>query len=268
MQLTKTLLREELTIFNEKLKLTKETLILIESPDYVRYVLGITTPLNENQSFETKQLIIQEALNLQTLSQSIQKYVGDKVNTVVTGVKDIKDVLTIIYKIATDATGELAKKGEFVLKQTIEKILITFKQNIQKIETELGSKIQNFKQALDDITNKVISLIKKLENYAGLVGILGMLAFATLLEWINQKILDVAVNFVKNKGLDLLQKAFNSFGTFFKEIFGQLTIDNIIGYFKNFDGVLGPIVNTAEIITIMAVILRPIVERFNLKKNP
>lgn len=268
MNLIKTLVREELTIFNEKVKLTNETLSLIENQDYVKYVLGINAPLNESQSFETRQLIIQEALNLQTLSQSIQKYVGDKVNTVVTGVKDIKDVLTIIYKIATDATGELAKKGELILKQTIEEILTTYKQNIKKIETGLGTQIQNFKQGLDDITNKVITLIKKLENYAGLVGILGMLAFATLLQWANQKILNVAADFVKNKGLDLLQKAFNSFGTFFKEIFGQLTIDNIIGYFKNFDGVLGPIVNTAEIITIMAIILRPIVQRFNLKKKP
>ena len=51
MTLTKTLLREELTIFNEKLKLTKETLILIENPDYVKYVLGINVSLNESQSF-------------------------------------------------------------------------------------------------------------------------------------------------------------------------------------------------------------------------
>ena len=62
MTLTKTLLREELTIFNEKLKLTKETLILIENPDYVKYVLGINVSLNESQSFETKRLILQEAL--------------------------------------------------------------------------------------------------------------------------------------------------------------------------------------------------------------
>jgi hypothetical protein len=268
MPLTKTLLREELTIFNEKLKLTKETLILIENQDYVKYVLGISVPLNESQSFETKKLILQEALNIQDLAKSIVQKVGDKVNIVVTGVKDINDVLTIIYKIATDSTGELAKKGELILKQTIEDTLTIFKQNIQKIENFLGIQIQKFKQGLDDITNKVITLVKKLENYAGLVGILGLLGFATLLEWVNKKILNVAANFVKNNGLDILKKAFDSFGTFFKEIFGQLTIDNIISYFKNFDGVLGPIVNTAEIITIMAEILRPILQRFNLRKRP
>jgi hypothetical protein len=267
MNLIKTLVREELTIFNEKVKLTKETLSLIENQDYVKYVLGINVPLNESQSFETKQLILQEALNLQSLSQSIQKYVGDKVNTVVTGVKDVKDVLKIIYQIATDATGELAKKGELILKQTIEETLNTYKQKILEIESKLGTQIQNFKEGLDNLTNKVINLVKKLESYTGLVGILGLLAFATLLQWVNQKILGVAVDFIKKNGLETLKKAFDSFGTFFKEIFGQLSIDNIIGYFKNFDGVLGPIVNTAEIITIMAVILRPIVQKFNLKKK-
>ena len=70
MNLIKTLVKEELTIFNERVKLTKETLSLIENQDYVKYVLGINVPLNESHSFETKQLILKEALNLQTLSQS------------------------------------------------------------------------------------------------------------------------------------------------------------------------------------------------------
>jgi hypothetical protein len=267
MNLIKTLVKEELTIFNESVKLTKETLSLIENQDYVKYVLGINVSLNESQSFETKQLILQEALNLQSLSQSIQKYVGDKVNTVITGVKDVKDVLKIIYQIATDATGELAKKGELILKKTIEETLNTYKQKIQGIESKLGTQIQNFKEVLDNLTNKVVNLVKKLESYTGLAGILGLLAFATLLQWVNQKILGVAADFIKNNGIETLKKAFDSFGAFFKEIFGQLSIDNIIGYFKNFDGVLGPIVNTAEIITIMAVILRPIVQKFNLNKK-
>ena len=119
---------------------------------------------------------------------------------------------------------------------------------------------------LSHITNHVITLIKKLEGYQGLVGILALLAFATLLQWVNKKVLGVSVDFVKNNGLDLLKKAFNSFGQFFKEIFAQLDIEAIIGYFTSFDNILGPIANAAEIMGIMAVILRPVIQRFNLAK--
>ena len=187
-------------------------------------------------------------------------------NSVVTGVKDIKDVLTIIYKIATDKTGSLAKKGETILKQSIQSTLTAFNQKIQVILTQFGEKINGLKENVTNISNHVISLIKKLEGYEGLAGILALLAFSTLLQWVNQKVLGVAVDFVKNKGLELLKKAFNSFGEFFKQIFAQLDINEIIGYFTSFDKYLGPIANGAEIIGIMAVILRPVIQRFNLAK--
>lgn len=271
MNLIKTLVREELTIFNEKVKLTNETLSLIENQDYVKYVLGINVPLNESQSFETKQIILQEALNIQTLATSIKNYVGDAVNTVVDGVKDMKDILTIIYQIATDKTGELAKQTAESLKNYLTKSFDDFKAEIIKIKEKIKLTGENIEATIENILNKVLELTKKLANYEGLTGILAILGLVTLLTWLGQKYLSKITKFIGGEIITTIKKALTSYSNFFKEIFSTIGINDIIKFFKNFDAVLGSIVTSAEIITIMANILRqPLIiikNEFNLEKK-
>jgi hypothetical protein len=271
MQLTKTLLREELTIFNEKLKLTKETLILIENQDYVKYVLGISVPLNESQSFETKKLILQEALNIQDLAKSIAQKVGDKVNTVVTGINDLNDLSRIIYAIITDKSGALADKALTILKSELNDALNRFKTKMDGIISQTSKAINNVKNLLEPITTHLMQLGKKiLGNYSGITGILAMLGLTTAIIWAEDEFLSLAIDkimvWIKNDSGKNLSKLFSAFGNFFKEIFTRIGLNDIISFFTNFDNVLGPVVQSAKIISIMAMLLKPVVQRFNLKK--
>ena len=271
MELTKTLLREELTIFNEKLKITKETLILIENPDYVKYVLGINVSLNENQSFETKQLILKEALNIQDLAKSIVQKVGNTINTVVTGVNDLNDLSRIIYAIITDKSGVLADKALGILKAELNDALNRFKTKIDSIINQTIKVVNNVKSLLEPITTQLMSLGKKiLGNYTGITGILAMLGLTTAIIWAEDEFLSFAIDkiivWLKNGSSKNLLKLFDAFGNFFKEIFTRIGLDDIISFFTNFDNALGPIVQTAKIVSIMAMLLKPVVQRFNLKK--
>ena len=271
MTLTKTLLREELTIFNEKLKLTKETLILIENPDYLKYVLGINVSLNESQSFETKQLILKEALNVQDLAKSIVQKVGNKINTVVTGVNDLNDLSRIIYAIITDKSGALADKALGILKAELNDALNRFKTKIDGIISKTIKVVNNVKSLLEPITTQLMSLGKKiLGNYAGITGILAMLGLTTAIIWAEDEFLSFATDkiivWLKNGSSKNLLKLFDAFGNFFKEIFTRIGLDDIISFFTSFDNALGPIVQTAKIVSIMAMLLKPVVQRFNLKK--
>ena len=162
----------------------------------------------------------------------------------------------------------MVKKAEKILKESIEDSLIRFKQAVVTFENKLGTNIKNFKPTLDGIITHVTTLVKKLENYIGLTGILAMLGFATLMEWVNQKVFSLTTKF--ETVIKIIKEAYNSFGDYFKQLFGNLTIDVIINYFKDFNNKLhlGVIAKTAEIIGIMARILRPILQRFNLIKRP
>ena len=270
MEITKRILKEELTIFNERLKLTKETLILIENQDYVKYVLGITIPLNESQSYETQKLILKEALNVQDLAKAIVQKVGEKVNTVVTGVKDLNDLSRIIYSIITDKSGTLAEKALGILKGELTNAVNRITYMINNIITKAGSIVTNIKNLLDPITTHLKTLSQKiLSGYNGIAGILIMLGLATAIIWAEQELLnfqiDKIADWIKKGTTNLLTKLFNSYGNFFKDVFGNLALNDILSFFSDFD--LGPIVQSAKIISIMAMLLQPVVQRFNLRKD-
>ena len=273
MELIKNLLREELTIFNERLKLTKETHILIENLDYVKYVLGITIPLNESQSFQTKQLILQEALNIQDLAKSIIQKVGNKVNTVVSGINDLNDLSRIIYLIITDKTGELANKTNLTLKSELKDALNRFSDKMNTIIINTNKVFNNIKELLDPIIKKILDLGNKLiQNYDGIKGILATLGLTTAIIWCENEFLNFAINNIvekiRNGFINNISKVFSTFGDFFQEIFSNIQLNDIIGFFTNFNNVLGPVIQSSKIITIMANLLKPVVQKFKINKSP
>ena len=271
MTLTKTLLREELTIFNEKLKLTKETLILIENPDYVKYVLGINVSLNENQSFETKRLILQEAFNIQGLAKSIVQKYGDKINTIVNGVKDLDDVGRIIYLIIQDKTGTFAKKALDSLTKSVNAALKRFQQQVLGIEKAATNTIGDLTAQLGPIVTQLTTLTNKiLGNYTGITGVLALLGLATVLLWLEEKVLSTIQgkikDFFKDSIINKIKKVLDSFGEYFKKIFTNLTINTITGFFSTFNSILGGLVIASDIMGILSFLLEPVIERFDFRK--
>ena len=273
----KNLLREELLLNDSIKSLNSESMIMINNVDYLKYVLGIEIPINENYSLGLRKQIIEEQLLLQTMLNSINKFIGsslekgkEKTIEVVNSISNVKDIailmkdLILVPELMNSAVKSISRVANN-LKQELEDIVAKINKNV---------KLGNISEKFNNLINKVISTLTNLTNGNGWKGFLSMVGFCGLIKFLLKgilyKIIKGVVEFVNSNTniMEGLVSMFNSFGDFVADINGT-SIQPILSWL----GEIGSNVSISgllvgiNILAVLAEILAPVIKEIHWAKK-
>jgi hypothetical protein len=183
-----------------------ESLIKIKDPIYVKSVLGISVPLNESfggYNPELRNLIIQEQLILEGFMDSLNKWVKDTKETVVSVIKSPADIALLLKnlienpKVLDSLNSAYRKKIESFsdkfeeklngIANSLDKVGIIVKskapetfETIKKVYLSFSESLKNYVKKFNDFLNKNIT--------EGWLGFLKSLVLSATLSYVNGKI--------------------------------------------------------------------------------
>lgn len=267
---TRTLLREEIVLNDRKMLLSEHSISLIEDSQYVKYVLGIETPLVEYYSFETRKKIIEEQIKMQDVLINATKLSGIATFTinVVQSIKNLKDI-AILFKdliLSPDLMAQATQAMAGVCSDLSKKVLGV----VSWIKANVKVKIEGFTGLMEPMLEHVSQTLLSLANKTGWLGFLSMLGFCVYVEYLYQavfvKILQQGVNFITSSvkflfsGVKEVLDMFKDFSSF---IVNSIDISQIINF-------LGGILHSAifkqmkfafSVIATVATILAPVIKK-------
>lgn len=268
----KALLKEELALNDRKKLLSEESIILINNPKYVKYTLGIDLPINENYSLSIRKQIIEEQIIIESILGSINNYIGvaydktkEKTLEVINSIKSLKDIAKFFKDILVDS--ELMKVAIDSIKKSLSKIMATIKDTTNKILDKLKVSSDGFNDKFSKLIEHVENVTKNLSSNTGWAGFLMLLAFTTLLVYLEK-------TFIRNmleKGVEFISKNVNIIGGIsdvlnsFKELknlVSSLDIKPILTWFTDIgaDIAIGGVFTAIDIINLISQILAPIIK--------
>lgn len=224
----KQLLKEELELLNKKSLLSEQSILLIENRDYVEHILGIKPPINEIYSLSIRKQIIEEQLLVETLLDSINKYIGmaydkgkAKAIEVIDSIKSLKDIAKFFKDILLDPL--LMKAAIDSLKRSLDKIIITVKNVVGKIISTLKVNSETFNEKFNALVKHIENVGKTLMNGSGWKDLIMMLGFTILLTYVEKTFLTS----ILTKGSEFIAKNYIS-----KDDNIIMSIANILNNFK------------------------------------
>ncbi len=237
---TKLLLREEINLNNKKMLLSKQSIALIENSEYVKNVLGIQTPLNENYSFELRKQIITEATIMQDILQSANNYLGPAVEKgkkyaiqAISTVKSAKDVVLLFKSLI------LSPQNMIKANRALDKICNNLIGVVENFVTYITTKISN----IAGFTDKLVAMLQHLKetitdeiNGEGWRGFLVKFSLSVLLTYIKINFFDLIIKLgvgIANMANNLfsgIKGLLNMFGDFKETILQTLDIKNIVDW--------------------------------------
>jgi hypothetical protein len=268
----KTLLKEELALNDRRKLLSEESIISINNPQYIKYTLGIDLPINENYSLSIRKQIIEEQIIIESILGSINNYIGvaydktkEKTLEVVNSIKSLKDIAKFFKDILVDS--ELMKVAIDSIKKSLSKTMATIKDATNKILDKLKVSSDGFNDKFAKLIEHVENVAKNLSSNTGWAGFLMLLAFTTLLVYLEK-------TFIRNmmeKGVDFISKNTNIIGSVsdvlnsFKELknlVSSLDIKPILSWFTDIgvDIAIGGVFTAIDIINLISQILAPIIK--------
>lgn len=275
----KTLLIEELNLNTRKNLLSEESIVLINNPQYVKHILGIDVPLNEHYSLNLRKQIIEEQLILEDLISSINKYIGkayekgkEKTMEVVDSIKSLKDIAKLFKDIYLDPHFMEVAIGK--LKQTLSELMDKVKNSVNKILQTLKVGTEGFNEQFTSLIQHIENVAKNVSNEVGWKGFLMILAFTSLVfylqNYIIEKILSGAVNLIKNLDvIDGIANVFNSFKEFKNIAISTLDIQPILSWFASIGGniAIGGVAFSVDIIIVLSQVLTPVIRSVKFSKS-
>jgi hypothetical protein len=272
MNTIKALLKEELALNDRRKLLSEESIILINNPHYIKYTLGVDLPINENYSLSIRKQIIEEQIIIESILGSINNYIGvaydktkEKAIEVVNSIKSLKDIAKFFKDILVDS--ELMKVAIESIKKSLSKTMATIKDATNKILDKLKVSSDGFNDKFSKLIEHVENVSKNLSSNTGWAGFLMLLAFTTLLVYLEK-------TFIRNmmeKGVDFISKNTNIIGSVsdvlnsFKELknlVSSLDIKPILSWFTDIgvDIAIGGVFTAIDIINLISQILAPIIK--------
>jgi hypothetical protein len=240
---TRTLLREEIALNDRKLLLNEQTTLLIENSEYVKYILGIQTPLVEYYSFELRKQIIEEALSMQAVLQSANQYLVGQVEKgkeyvikAIDTVKSSKDIV-ILFKDLILSPENMAKAN-----RGLNKICTDLTNDAQTVITYITEKlpnITNFTDRMVNILNELKRVVTDEINGNGWTGFLAKFGLACLMTYIKinifDKIIKLGIKFIQNgaKLFTGIQGLLQLFKNFKQSIIQSFDISQIVNWITN-----------------------------------
>lgn len=239
----KSLLTEELILNDKKNQLSEHTLMMISDPMYVKYILGIDVPLNEYYSLALRKKIIEEALTMQGVLTSANKFLGSAIEkgkeytvNVINTVKSTKDIVMLFRDLIL--SPENMVKANKALNNICHKLV----SDAENVITFLTSKLPN----IANFTDKMVEMLKHVKqtvtneiNGEGWLGFLSKLGICILLTYIKMnffdKIIQAGIQFIGD-GLALfngISSILNMFSNFKGTIIKSLDIQDIVSWIVN-----------------------------------
>jgi hypothetical protein len=236
----KSLLTEELILNDKKNQLSEHTLMMISDPMYVKHVLGIDVPLNENYSLALRKKIIEEALSMQNILASANKFIGsavekgkEKVEQAIDAVKSTKD-LAILFKDVI-LSPENMSRANIALNQVCNKLKLEIDKVIMFLEEKLGVSIKGLTDKIANMLTHLKNVFNNIISTDGWLGFLTKLGLCILVTYIQKNIFDK----IMSMGLEFLK-------------FGQGLfegISNLLNMFKNFKETIVKSIDVSGIIS-------------------
>ena len=239
---TKQLLREELNLTNKKMLLSEESLSLINSSEYVKYVLGIDLTLNEHYSLSVRKQIIEEQLIFENFVDSIKTFLKDKYNKTVETVKNIYDVMILIKDIIINP--KKLQTAIFLAKKNLNNSLKSLTTKITNFLNTIN--ITNITTYLKNFLNKVTNIVNKLVGYDGWKGFILVSGISLLLSYAVKNYIDPILTntskFFNKQFIEMFESKMN----LFKELFSLIPNANDIKQIFDWFNTIGA---TTELIT-------------------
>jgi hypothetical protein len=237
----KSLLTEELILNEKKNQLTEHTLMMISDPMYVKHVLGIDVPLNEHYSLALRKKIIEEALSMQGVLASANKFLGAAIEkgkeaaiVVIDTVKSTKDIVMLFRDVIL--SPENMDRANKALNGVCDKLGLEIDKVITFLTEKLGATIAGFTDKMVKMLTHVKNVLSKIISSNGWLGFLSKLGFAIIVTFVKLNFLDkiqsMGIDFIKDgNGLfDGVASLFNMFENFKNTIINSVDVSGIISW--------------------------------------
>lgn len=240
----KSLLTEELILNDKKNLLSEHSLLMISNPNYIKHVLGIDVPLNENYSLALRKRIIEEQLSMQGVLNSANKFLGaviekgkENVIKVVDTISSMKDV-TMLFRdlILSPEDMESANRA---LAKVCNSLSSSIDEVINYLTNKLKVNIAGFSDKMSGLLTHIKNVLTNLTTTNGWLGFLSKLGFATLITYIKINFFDT----ILKSGMDFITKTpnlltgistlLNLFENFKTTIINSIDISGIISWIIN-----------------------------------
>jgi hypothetical protein len=235
----KLLLAEELILNEKKNQLNEHTLMMISDPMYVKHVLGIDVPLNEYYSFELRKKIIEEALTMQGVLASANKFLGSAIEkgkesaiVVIDTVKSTKDLVMLFRDVIL--SPENMDRANRALNNVCDKLNSEIDKVIKFLTEKLGVTIAGFTDKMVKMLEHVKNVLSKIMSLNGWLGFLSKLGLAIIVTFVKLNFLDKIINigsdFIKNNNglFDVIASLFNMFDNFKNTIINSIDVSGVI----------------------------------------
>lgn len=237
----KSLLNEELILNDKKNQLSEHTLIMISDPMYIKHVLGIDVPLNEYYSFALRKKIIEEALSMQGVLASANKFLGAAIEKgketaimVIDTVKSTKDIVMLFRDVIL--SPENMDRANKALNSVCNKLGVEIDKVITFLTEKLGATIAGFTDKMVKMLTHVKNVLTNIISSNGWLGFLSKLGFTIILTFVKLNFLDKIINmgleFIKdgNNLFNGIAALFNMFENFKKSIINSIDVSGIISW--------------------------------------
>jgi hypothetical protein len=213
--------------------------MMISDPMYVKHVLGIDVPLNEYYSFELRKKIIEEALTMQGVLASANKFLGSAIEkgkesaiVVIDTVKSTKDLVMLFRDVIL--SPENMDRANRALNNVCDKLNSEIDKVIAFLNEKLGATIAGFTDKMVKMLEHVKNVLSKIMSLNGWLGFLSKLGLAIIVTFVNLNFLDKIINigsdFIKNNNglFDGIASLFNMFDNFKNTIINSIDVSGII----------------------------------------
>lgn len=237
----KSLLTEELILNDKKNQLSEHTLIMISDPMYIKYVLGIDVPLNEYYSFALRKKIIEEALSMQGVLASANKFLGAAIEKgketaimVIDTVNSTKDIVMLFRDVIL--SPENMDRANKALNGVCNKLEIEIDKVITFLTEKLGATIAGFTDKMVKMLTHVKNVLTNIISSNGWLGFLSKLGFTIILTFVKlnffDKIINMGLEFIKdgNNLFNGISTLFNMFENFKKSVINSIDVSGIISW--------------------------------------
>ena len=237
----KSLLTEELILNEKKNQLTEHTLMMINDPMYVKHVLGIDVPLNEHYSLALRKKIIEEALSMQGVLASANKFLGAAIEkgkeaaiVVIDTVKSTKDIVMLFRDVIL--SPENMVRANKALNGVCDKLSIEIDKVVTFLSEKLGATIAGFTDKMVKMLTHVKNVLSKIMSSNGWLGFLSKLGLTIILTFVKlnffDKITSMGMDFIKDgNGLfDGIASLFNMFENFKNTIINSIDVTGIVSW--------------------------------------
>jgi hypothetical protein len=197
--------------------------------EHITHVLGINLPLNESRFIneELYEKILQEQIIYENILKTIGDFAKEKLNKVVTTLKDWKDIAAVLFKVIKNEGGKL-----------LYRFMPPLERRVNQALDPIINKLNSLGQLGITLVKTIEKIMAKIAQLKPIVKLLALIGIGTIAFSISKKI--ATIDWVK-EGIGLVSGFFN-----------DMIVDSIMtaatGGYSQFIGVIGKIIGGVNMV--------------------